>query len=102
MKSIHRFHRFVSVVVALAGGVLGFALSAPAAFAMRVPASGGTSSSAVSGQPAPIVAHTTLAGGMLGWQITVIAVGVALFTATVAVFVDRARAGRRPVGVSAA
>ena len=36
-----------------------------------------------------------VAGGMPGWQITLIAVGAALLTATAAVFLDRARAARR-------
>jgi hypothetical protein len=35
------------------------------------------------------------AGGMPGWQITLIAVGAALVAATAAVLLDRARAGRR-------
>jgi hypothetical protein len=35
------------------------------------------------------------AGGMPGWQITLIAIGAALAAATAAVFLDRARASRR-------
>jgi hypothetical protein len=35
------------------------------------------------------------AGGMPGWQITLIAVAAALVAATAAVLLDRARAGRR-------
>jgi len=34
-------------------------------------------------------------GGMPGWQITLIAVVAALLAAAAAVFLDRARAGRR-------
>ena len=37
------------------------------------------------------------AGGMLGWQITLIALAAALVAATAAVFLDRAWAGRRSV-----
>jgi hypothetical protein len=44
------------------------------------------------GAPATI---TVVAGGMPGWQITLIAVGAALFTAAVAVTLDRTRAARR-------
>jgi hypothetical protein len=39
---------------------------------------------------------------MAEWQIMLIAVGAALFTATVAVLIDRARAARRRLTVSAA
>jgi hypothetical protein len=35
------------------------------------------------------------AGGMPGWQITLIAIAAALAAATAAVFLDRARASRR-------
>jgi len=37
------------------------------------------------------------AGGIAGWQITVIALGAALVAATAAVWLDRARAARRAV-----
>ena len=43
----------------------------------------------------PVQVHTIVAGGMPGWQITLIAIGAALLAATVAVFLDRARAARR-------
>jgi len=36
-----------------------------------------------------------LAGGMAGWQITLIALAAALAAATAAVFIDRAGAARR-------
>jgi hypothetical protein len=81
--------------VALAGltaAVLASAIAAPAAFAMQVPPPGGE----LGGQsvtPAPIA--QVHAGGMPGWQIVLIAVGAALVAATVAVLLDRARAGRR-------
>jgi hypothetical protein len=39
---------------------------------------------------------------MAGWLITLIAIGAALFTATVAVRIDRARTARRGLTVSAA
>jgi hypothetical protein len=46
--------------------------------------------------PAPIGTITLVTGGgMLGWQITLIAVGAALLGVTVAVLLDRARAARR-------
>ena len=58
--------------------------------------------------PAPVppqihtVTRTVLAGGMPGWQITLIAVGAALLAAVVAVLADRARAARRHVIATAA
>jgi hypothetical protein len=51
--------------------------------------------------PAPLVpvpapaAPVVTAGGMPGWQITLIAVGAALVTAIAAVFLDRMLAARR-------
>ena len=44
--------------------------------------------------PAPAVPVVT-AGGMPGWQITLIALGAALVTAIAAVFLDRMLAARR-------
>ena len=58
--------------------------------------------------PAPVppqihaVTRTVVAGGMPGWQITLIAVGAALLAAVVAVLADRARAARRHVIATAA
>jgi hypothetical protein len=37
-----------------------------------------------------------VAGGMAGWQITLIALGAALVAATAAVILDRTLAARRP------
>ena len=48
------------------------------------------------------VTRTVLAGGMPGWQITLIAVGAALLAAVAAVLADRARAARRHVIATAA
>jgi hypothetical protein len=43
-----------------------------------------------------------IAGGMAGWQITLIAVGAALVAATAAVLVDRALAAHRSAHVTPA
>jgi hypothetical protein len=43
-----------------------------------------------------------VAGGMAGWQITVIAIGAALVAATAAVFLDRALAARRAASATTA
>lgn len=79
----------------LAGlGVLVTALvaSGGAALAMQDP---GTDGGDVV-QPPPVVAPA--AGGMPGWQITLIAVGAALVAAVLAVVADRARSARGRLG----
>jgi hypothetical protein len=67
---------------------------------MRVPAGGG-GPAVVPQHLAPAV-HVVVAGGMPGWQISLIAVGSALLAATFAVLLDRARATRRNAITAAA
>ncbi len=96
MNHIHFVRRTASVVLAICSGLLSFALFAPSAFAL-IPGyepSLARTQPAVS-QPHPTVAHAVVTTGMAGWLITLIAVGAALLAATVAVFVDRARAAHR-------
>ena len=88
MNRIHRIRRFLGVLAGLAGTLLAYAATGPAALAQQVPPAGGGT-----GLP-PAVRYVT-AGGMAGWQITVIALGAALLAATAAVLLDRARAARR-------
>ena len=64
--------------------------AAPAAFAEPVPPVGGGGT--VTPLPPPQI---VVGGGMPGWQIALIAVGAAFVAAALAVFLDRARAGRR-------
>ena len=81
----------------LAGlGVLVAALVATgtAALAMEVPPAG-----ALAPAPPPLA---TVAGGMPGWQITLIAVGAALVAAVLAVVADRARSARKRPSVAPA
>ena len=81
----------------LAGlGVLVAALVATgtAALAMEVPPAG-----ALAPAPPP---PATVAGGMPGWQITLIAVGAALAAAVLAVMADRARSARKRSAVAPA
>jgi hypothetical protein len=110
MNHIHFVRRTASVAIAICGGLLSFAFFAPSAFALMV----GFRSYANGRAPSPAgalpavsqegltVVHTVATGGMAEWQIMLIAVGAALFTATVAVLIDRARAARRRLTVSAA
>jgi uncharacterized membrane protein YhaH (DUF805 family) len=94
MNHIRRIPHLARFLAVFACAMLGFAVSAPAALAMRVPAPGGTTGVAPTG-PSPTFTHTVVASGMPGWQITVIVAVVAVLAATIATLVDRARAARR-------
>jgi hypothetical protein len=100
MNPIRHIRRFAVVVAGLAAAVL---LATPA-FARMVPdpADAYEGHVAPASVPAQIQYRTIVAGGMPGWQIALIAFGAALLAATVAVLVDRARAGRRPAVPTAA
>jgi hypothetical protein len=97
MKPIHHIRRIAGVLAGLAAALV--ALGTTPAFAMTEPYNGG--GAAVPPQHLTPV-HTVIAGGMPGWQITLIAAGCALLAATVAVLLDRARATRRNVITAAA
>ncbi len=109
MNHSHFVRRTASVVVSICSTLLGFALFAPSAFALmvgfrtyangRAPSPAGTLPAVP--QPHPTIVHTVVTGGMAGWLITLIAVGAALLAATVAVFMDRARAANRRLTVPA-
>jgi hypothetical protein len=96
-----RLRRLAAVLAALTCALLASAAIIPAASAMiRVPGPG----SAYAGTPAaPVRAPTVVgAGGMAGWQITLIALGAALVAATLAVLLDRALSARRAASAPAA
>jgi hypothetical protein len=90
--------RHIAIMLAgLGGAVLAFAAAAaPAGATLPPPDPGGTNA------VPPPPAHTVVTGGMPGWQITLIAIGAAVFAAAIAVLVDRAWAARRRVTASAA
>jgi len=69
-------------------------VTSAAAMAAQVPPSGGDF-----GQPSPLA---PAAGGMPGWEITLIAIGAALVAAVLAVLADRAVSARRRPSVAAA
>ena len=100
MSHIHRYRHAVRVLAVFAATLLGLAASAPAAFAMRIGVedSGGSPPPLQTGQN-PTFPNTVVAGGMPGWQIAVIVVGIllvaSLLAATVAVIVHRVRAAHR-------
>jgi hypothetical protein len=82
--------RFAAVLTALAGAVLAFGAAAPAAFATVPPPEPGRT-----GDTAPVVIRTVIAGGMPGGKIILIAAAAAALAAVAAVLPDRARATRR-------
>ena len=92
MNTIRRIHHLAAILAASACALLGLAVASPA-MAM-------TSSLPHPGPSVPQVAaqvHTVVAGGMPGWQITLIAAGAAVLTALLAVAADRAYTARRQV-----
>ena len=110
MNRIRHIRRLTATLAGLACTWLGIAFAAPAAFAAtgRVQPPGGSAGTVV--LPSPLAAHihpaapegpptvpmhTVIVGGMPGWQIALIAIGAALFAATAAVLLDRARTIRR-------
>jgi hypothetical protein len=91
-----RLRRLIAALAAVTCGVLAWA-AVPAASAATIPVPG------PGGAYGPVTPGATVrvitAGGMPGWQITLIAIAAALVAATAAVFLDRARAGRRSASV---
>ena len=89
-----RLRRITAALAVLASGVLAWA-AVPAASAAIIPVPGpdGAYGPALAAQGSTI--QVIAAGGMPGWQITLIAIAAALAAATTAVLLDRARASRR-------
>jgi hypothetical protein len=87
---MNHLRRIFTAMATVAGAVLALAAT-PAAFAMQVPPPG--EGSGIAPPPPPVRVITE--GGMLGWQIALIALAAALVTAITAVLLDRARASRR-------
>ena len=95
-RTTTRLRRVTAALAAVTGGVLAWAAAVPAASAAILipdPGAGGAYGPVPATPAAPV--QVIAGGGMPGWQITLIAVAAALLTATAAVFLDRARAGRR-------
>jgi hypothetical protein len=93
MKLIEHWRRIAIVFAGLGATVAALAAGAGTASAATgmLPATGGAAGTVNAAPAVPAV----VAGGMPGWQITVIAVGAALVAAAAAVLLDRARLGRR-------
>jgi hypothetical protein len=96
MNPTQCLRRLGAALAGLAGALLAFAATAPAAFAVRRPPLPPAHVHYPVRQ-APVLApvHTVVVDGMPGWQIALIAVGAALLAATLAVLADRAWTARR-------
>ena len=79
-----RLRRLAAALAAVTCTLLASAAVMPAAWAVNEIPPGG-----------PAQAPAVAAGGMPGWQITLIALGAALVAATAAILLDRTRAARR-------
>jgi hypothetical protein len=80
-RPIRHLRRWIGAFAGLLVGAAGFLAVAPSAFAMTLaPPDGPTGTTASS---------TIVHSGMLGWQITLIAVGAAVLSAVVTAFVLR-------------
>ena len=90
-----RLRRLATALAAVSCALLASAVMIPAASASIPIPPGGPA------VPAPAVRVVT-AGGMAGWQITSIAIGSALFTATAAVLLYRALAVRKAASAATA
>ena len=82
--------RVTAALTVVTAGLLACAAVVPAASAAIIPVPDGPYGTTPAA-PVPVIT----AGGMPGWQITVIALAAALIAAVAAVFLDRARASRR-------
>jgi hypothetical protein len=86
-----RLRRLTAVLAAVACSLLASSAIIPAAFAETDPGGyGGITSVAP-----PATVRVVTAGGMAGWQITLIALGAALIAAAVTIVLSRARAAHR-------
>ena len=94
MSHLRRIPHLARLLAAFACALLGLALSAPAAFALRVQAPGGTSGVGTTGS-SPTFTRTVVSTGMPGWQVAVIVAVVAILAAAIAIAADRARGARR-------
>jgi hypothetical protein len=87
IRTLKQLRHSMAVVTGLVIGAVGLIAAAPAAFAMKV----GQPTDVGGPAPAVTVAHS----GMLGWQITLIAVGAAIVSAVATAFLLRMGSQRR-------
>jgi hypothetical protein len=87
---MNHIRRILAAVATLAGTVAALA-TAPAAYASLPPHGGSGGGAGGAPTTVPVIA----AGGMPGWQITLIAVGAALVAGAVAILADRSWTARK-------
>ncbi|MGH3196367.1 MAG: hypothetical protein ACRDNT_10630 [Streptosporangiaceae bacterium] len=100
-----RLRRIAAVLAAIICGLLASAGAIPAAFAsanMPVPGPGGQYGPVHAALVPAAPVHMVTAGGLAGWQVTLIALGAALVAATLTALLARARAAHRPIPMPAA
>jgi uncharacterized membrane protein YhaH (DUF805 family) len=104
MNRLHTIRRLAMILTGLTGALLAFcAGAAPAAFASVLGGDPHGRPGLVSPPEPPLPqTHALATGGMPGWQIALIVAGAALLGAALAVTVQRLRAARRRLTVSAA
>jgi glucose/arabinose dehydrogenase len=102
-RTATRLRRITAALATVTGGLLAWAAAVPAASAATslIPDPGGASGTVPATAPA-VPVQVIAAGGMPGWQITLIAVAAVLLAAALAVSIYRIRAVRRRVTASAA
>lgn len=96
-----RLSRLATVLAAATCALLASAASIPAAFARVIPPPGG-SYGATRIAPVPASARVVTAGGMAGWQVTLIALGAALVAASVTLLLEWTWAARRAASATRA
>lgn len=94
-KRPRRFGTVLAALAALGGTLVALAATGTAAMATIVPPPGGGTSNLPPGPSQVAPQAVTVAGGMPGWQITLIALGAALVAAVLAVLADRVWSARR-------
>ena len=97
-----RLRRLAAVLATVACGLLASAAIVPAAFAYGIPQPGGPGGLTPATPALATTVPVVTAGGMAGWQITLIALGAALVAAIAAVLLDRALAARRAASATIA
>jgi hypothetical protein len=92
-----RLRRLAAALTAITFGLLATAVTVPAAFArpMPMPIPIGDQSGPVPVTPPATTVRVIAVGGMVGWQITLIAVGAALVGAAATLLLVRARTAHR-------
>ena len=101
-RTTTRLRLIIAALFVVTAGMLAPAAAVPAALAavQVIPDPGGGAYGPVPAMSPATPVPVITAGGMPGWQITLIALAAALIAATAAVLLDRARASRRAASIT--